>query len=113
MTIIFDKDKCEHLDECISLLEDMVEGRVSYIEGADAMIRWFESQGLSIFDSNDFYMFLLIQSETDALPRHAQRKLWSEQALKDLEGKISESEEWAKQFAEADCRNLLRRLTAT
>ena len=60
-------------------------------------------------DDEDHRAFVLIDSETDALPVGKVRELWSAQSLLELEPRIRDAQEWAMAIAEPHCRSLIKR----
>jgi hypothetical protein len=90
----------------------MLNGELSFVEGAMQVLA-IKSRLSGVADRDpDFDVFAVIQSETDHLPRDAQRSLWSPTALAGLEPEIRRAEEWAKSFAPSACRNLIARFGA-
>jgi hypothetical protein len=93
-----------------NIAQDMLAGKLSYIEGARKMAApWFAAK-LDRFDA-DFLPFVGIDSETDALPMGEMRAHWQAAALKALQPEIDEKEAWARQFGEPHCRNLVARFS--
>lgn len=95
----------------VSLAQAMLDGKVSFLEGAVQVLaiknRLTERSGRD----PDFEAFLVIQSETDHLPLNAQRPLWSPEALERLEPQFKRTEEWARSFASQACKNLIERFS--
>jgi hypothetical protein len=95
--------------QLVALAQDMLDGRLSYLEGAVQVLS-IRSQLADIPSRDaDFDVFLVIQSETDHLPRTDQRSLWSPEALEGIERELASAEEWAASFASQACRNLIDR----
>ena len=93
----------------VSLAQAMLDGDLSFLEGAVQVLA-IKSRLSGIADRDpDFDAFVAIQSETDHLPREAQRSLWSSSALDALEPEFRRTDEWAKSFASLACRNLIAR----
>ncbi|PJO24578.1 DUF2489 domain-containing protein [Burkholderia glumae] len=93
----------------VSLAQAMLDGKLSFFEGAVQVLA-IKSRLSGIADRDpDFDAFVAIQSETDHLPREAQRSLWSPAALAELGPEFRRTEEWAKFFAPQACRNLIAR----
>lgn len=93
----------------VALLRAMLEGKLSFIEGAvqvDALWRPLDD----VWD-DDFAVFDEIESETYALPRSAQRHLWDPATLAELQPEIEQAERWADEYARAACERLLRRFS--
>ena len=57
----------------------------------------------------DLMKFLVIDSETEALPIGKMRELWDPDALERLQPEIARAEAWAKKVGTPACRNLIRR----
>ncbi|WP_084168653.1 hypothetical protein [Paraburkholderia acidipaludis] len=94
----------------LDLLFSMLDGRLSYFEGA-AQVLNIDRRLLGIPERDtDFEKFVLIRSETDHLPLRQQQSLWSADALEKLRGEFAQTEEWAKTFAPEACNNLIARL---
>jgi hypothetical protein len=94
----------------LELLYSMLDGRLSYFEGA-AQVLNIDRRLLGISEQDsDFEKFVLIRSETDHLPLHQQRPLWSADALEKLQGEFAQTEEWAKTFAPEACNNLIAKI---
>jgi hypothetical protein len=91
--------------------QDMLAGRLTYIEGARKIVaaRW--TSKLDEWDA-DFLPFVGIDSETDALPFGEMRAHWQPAALDALQPEIDRMEAWARRFGEAHCRNLVARFSS-
>lgn len=95
-----------------ALLRAMLNGELSYFEGA-AQVLSIDRRSLGIDERDpDFDKFMLIRSETDHLPLQPQQPLWSKEALEGLQDDFAQAEHWAKSFAPEACRNLLARFEA-
>ena len=88
--------------------QDMLSGRLSYIEGARKICSARFEWGLDEWDS-DLLPFVGIDSETDALPFGEQRSHWQTSALKALEPEMVQKEAWARSVGEPYCRSLVER----
>jgi len=53
--------------------------------------------------------FVIIESETDALPVGALRARWAPEALEAIQPRLAAAEAWAKTVGEAACRNFVQR----
>ncbi|WP_244127376.1 DUF2489 domain-containing protein [Burkholderia gladioli] len=96
----------------VELAHAMLDGRVSFLEGA-VQVHAIKNRLIGIADrDSDFDVFLVIMSETDHLPLEAQRPLWAPEALARLEPEFKRTEEWARSFALEACRNLIARFDA-
>jgi hypothetical protein len=89
-------------------VQDMLAGRLSYIEGSRKICPASFSWGLDEWD-DDLRCFIGIDSETDALPFGEMREYWQAAALEALQPEIDTKEAWAREFAEPHCRNLMQR----
>jgi hypothetical protein len=94
----------------VAFAQDMLAGRLSYIEGARKIIRAWSAARLDGRDA-DVLPFHGIDSETDALPFGEMRAHWQVGALEALQPEIDEKEAWARQFGELHCRNLVARFS--
>jgi hypothetical protein len=96
-------------ESLVSLADAMLEGRVTFFEGAAQVLRLkSEVSGINEGDAH-FDAFLVIASETDHLPLSAQQHLWNAKALADLRPEFERTEKWASGFASAACRGLIGR----
>jgi hypothetical protein len=96
----------------VEAAQDMLAGRLSYIEGAWKIVaaRW--AARLDERDP-DMLPFEGIRSETDALPFGEMRAHWQRAALEALQPEIDRKEAWARQFGEPYCRNLVARFSGS
>ena len=95
----------------VALATEMLAGSHSYIEGAVEINR-IRSKLQIPPDDDDFATFVLIDSETDALPLAEKRSLWSASALEKLEPEIERSEKWARKAGATACQRLIDRFMA-
>jgi hypothetical protein len=95
-----------------NIAQDMLAGKLSYIEGARRIAAPWSAAKLDRLDA-DFLPFVGIDSETDALPFGEMRAHWQAAALKALQPEIDEKEAWAQQFGEPHCRNLVARFSGS
>jgi hypothetical protein len=107
-------DESEMMTARLSIFEaaqDMLAGRLSYVEGArkihSARFLW----GLDELDF-DVRCFVGIDSETDALPFGKMREYWQAAALQALQPEIDRKEAWARELAEPHCRSLVQRFAS-
>jgi hypothetical protein len=68
----------------VSVARSMLAGKLSFMEGANQVLRLKDQLGGVRDGDDDFDCFVLIASETDHLPLEAQRPLWTVNALKRL-----------------------------
>jgi hypothetical protein len=80
--------------------QDMLVGKLSYIEGARKIVAAGTAARLEERDV-DLLPFVGIVSETDALPFGEMRKHWQAAALDALQPEIDEKEGWARGLANA------------
>jgi hypothetical protein len=92
------------------LARDMLEGKVSFVEGARRVWRLGSDARLPESDP-DLTTFRGIESETDSLPIGKVRDLWATDALERLRPEIERAEDWAKQFGRTACQNLVNRFS--
>jgi hypothetical protein len=88
----------------------MLDGELSFIEGARALLKFRSSGYIEIADP-DILPFVLIESETDALPLGDVRALWKPESLVRLQPEIEHAEQWARELGSASCRNLIKRFS--
>jgi hypothetical protein len=91
--------------------QDMLAGKLSYIEGARKIFAATVAARLDERDA-DLLPFVGIFSETDALPFGKMRVHWQAEALAALQPEIAKKEAWARQFGEPHCRNLVERFSS-
>jgi hypothetical protein len=60
-------------------------------------------------DDSDFACFMLINSETDALPLETERSQWSAEALARLEPEVTRARDWARAVGDPAFENVVRR----
>jgi hypothetical protein len=96
----------------VDAAQDMLAGRLSYIEGARKIVaaKWMARLDES---DPDLLPFEGIVSETDALPFGEMRGHWQRAALEALQPEIGRMEAWARRFGEPYCRNLVARFSGT
>jgi hypothetical protein len=97
----------------VSLAEDMLAGRLSFLEGASRMFGLERDVGGVTFPDSDFTAFDAIVSETDHLPLERVKPLWQPEAIAKMEPEYKQKEEWARSFASQACRNLIKRFKST
>ncbi|MBK9132045.1 MAG: DUF2489 domain-containing protein [Gammaproteobacteria bacterium] len=95
--------------ELVSLAQRMIDGDLSYFEGAPKVLALKDVVGGISDRDPDFDAFTVISSETDHLPLEAHRHQWSPIALTALEPEFQRTEQWASEFAPQACRNLIGR----
>ncbi|MGO1077247.1 hypothetical protein [Inquilinus sp. CA228] len=88
--------------------QDMLDGRLSYIEGARLILRLAAEAELSTHD-DDILPFVGIDSETDAFPFGPVRERWNREALAKLQPKIDRAEQWARELGRPYCQVLVAR----
>ena len=91
--------------------QDMLAGRLTYIEGARKIFAAWRTSKLDEGDA-DFLPFVGIHSETDALPFGKMRAHWQPAELDALQPEIDRMEAWARRFGEPHCRNLVARFSS-
>jgi hypothetical protein len=99
---------CEALAETARA---MLDGRISFIEGARMILSLRSEARLSDFDP-DIMVFMGINSETDTLPLGPVRGLWRNDALDRLQPEIDRAERWAKELGAPSCHALIARFAA-
>jgi hypothetical protein len=68
--------------EMVRVTSDMLEGKLSFLEGAVRITKLRYNAGLK--DDEDALFFAVIESETDHLPLGEVQKLWDQEALEKL-----------------------------
>ena len=91
--------------------QDMLAGRLSYIEGARTIVAAKLASRLDQWDV-DLLAFAGIDSDTEAFPFGEMRAHWQAAALEALQPRIIEMEAWARQVGELHCRNLVQRFSS-
>ena len=92
---------------CVAI--EMIEGTVSFAEGAFLVQRLRHRIGGIAEGDQDFEAFRKIESETDHLPLKAQHHLWNSVALTQLQPEFQRAEIWAGEFAPAACARVIAR----
>lgn len=90
--------------------QDMLAGKLSYIEGARKICLAQAAAKLDESDA-DLLHFHGIDSETDALAFGDMRSHWQAAALAALQPEIDQKEAWARSFGEPHCRSLVERFS--
>lgn len=99
-------------ESLVGLAAAMLEGKVSFFEGAVQVLRLKSAVGGIADRDPHFDAFVVIESDTDHLPLEAQQHLWNAKALADLQSEFERTEIWAAGFATAACRGLIERFGA-
>jgi hypothetical protein len=94
----------------LTAAQDMLGGKLSYIEGARKIVAAGATARLDERDA-DLLPFVGIASETDALPFGEMREHWQAAALDALQPEIDQKEAWARGFGEPHCRSLVERFS--
>ena len=94
----------------VDVAQDMLAGRLSYIEGARKIVTAKWAARLDQWDA-DLLPFIAIQSETDALPLGEMRAHWQGEALEALQPEIDRIEAWARSLGEPYCHKLIARFS--
>lgn len=95
--------------ELVELARAMLRGELSFLDGAEDILRLRGRIGGIPDDDPDFTDFVLIESETDHLPLTRVRSLWADEALRRIAPKIAQAERWASDVGTEACRNLISR----
>lgn len=101
--------EAEARENLVSLVKSMLNGSITYFEGASKVLELKNKIGGISDQDKDFDTFLIIQSETDHLPLEKQKHLWSREALVKLQPEFIKTECWAETFAQKACKNLVDR----
>jgi hypothetical protein len=89
---------------------EVLDGQVDYILGARQLVGLRSSVDVPDGDQ-DFTIFTLIDSETDALPVGPARARWDPSALARLEPDIVRARSWAREVGAAAFRNVVGRFS--
>lgn len=92
----------------VDTARSMLDGKLSFLEGA-RLLSSLRHEADVRGDDADFLTFVVIDSETDALPIGMVRQFWSQHALENLATEIVEAELWAKELGGLACESLVRR----
>ena len=85
----------------------ILSGKLSYLEGARKI---FDLKHVADLDLDpDTIPFTAIFSCTDALPLGEVRQHWMPEALEKLQPEIERMEQWAREYGQAACENLVKR----
>jgi hypothetical protein len=98
----------------VAICEAILRGEMAAIPGSRILNRLeFDLLHHRAFGSidrdEDFIPFVVIDSETDALPVDLERDNWSSEALEQKDQEIAEAEQWAKGLAFPACKKLIER----
>ncbi len=85
----------------------MRDNKVSFLEGARQICSAARSLGLE--KDPDINAFILIDSETDALPLGELRRHWLPEALAKLEPELRQAETWARSVGSKACESIINR----
>ncbi len=91
-----------------SLATKILMKEMCMIEGAKEIIALRHELDVDETDK-DILVFVLIVSETDALPIGKVRQLWAKDSLAEKEPEIQKAEQWAQEVGVDACRNLVER----
>jgi hypothetical protein len=106
--IRYDTEALEARKEMMRTAQAMLSGALPFIEGA---IR-IDALRIGLSDQDPLLRpFVLIASETDALPLGKVRDLWAPQALAELQPSLDDAEAWAEEVGRPACEGLISRLT--
>jgi hypothetical protein len=86
----------------------ILSGTISFVEGARQITALRTQAKLDDFDP-DIIPFVVIDSETDALPLGQVRALWASDALAKLQPEIDAAEKWARDTGIKYCLSLVER----
>lgn len=92
----------------VDTAQAMLDGKLSFLEGARLLSSLRHEADVGNDDA-DFMAFVVIDSETDALPIGMVRQYWANDALEKFATEIIEAELWAKKLGGDACESLVRR----
>jgi hypothetical protein len=93
--------------EMVRVTSDMLEGRLSFLEGAVRITQLRHNACLD--DDEDASIFVAIESETDHLPLGEVQKLWDQDALEKLQPTIESWEKYARDEGLEACKRLAKK----
>jgi hypothetical protein len=91
-----------------ALARDILDGKLDILEGAREIVRLRHELEVPE-DDPDLNAFVVIESETDALPIGRQREHWAVDVLARREPELADARKWAFEIAKEECRNLVAR----
>ena len=94
----------------ITTAKEMLAGQCSFIEGSRTILGLMRRARVEQLN-DPFDVFVLIDSETDAVPLGPVRDLWQPEALKNMAPDWDKSEEWARKYGEEACRRAIALLS--
>lgn len=94
--------------QVVSTAQAMLDGQLSFLIGSRRLAALRPEIDTASNDA-DFLVFVVIDSETDALPLGIVREHWDQGALARLEPEIAEAEHWAFIVGADACRSLIGR----
>jgi len=92
----------------VSTARGILDGEAEVLEGSRPLSDLLGQLSLGD-DDEDHRAFVLIDSETDALPVGRVRDRWSAESLRELEPRIRDAQEWALAIAKPHCSSLIKR----
>jgi hypothetical protein len=96
----------------VEIARAMLAGALSFLEGARSIVALYRDAGLAHLDK-DIVPFVVVDSETDALPLGAQRLNWQPEALAKLQPEIDRWEAFARRDLLEACKTLIDRFGAS
>lgn len=96
--------------EILVLANDILEGKVTLIEGSrkiDGIVTFLDE----FRDDSDFQIFKVVDSETDHLPVGSVRKEWSREALVKKDKDIEEVETFYRGKVLSACHSIISRFS--
>ena len=101
--------EAEAREALVRLATAMLDGKLSYFEGAVEVLGLKSEVGGVPESDPHFDAFVVIESETDHLPLRAQRHLWNDEKLDKIQPEFEHIEKWAASFASVACLGLIER----
>lgn len=96
----------------VEIARAMLAGTLSLLEGARSIVALYRDAGLAHLDK-DIVPFVVVDSETDALPLGAQRLNWQREALAKLQPGIDRREAFTRRDLLEPSRALIDRFGAS
>ncbi|HEX3694522.1 MAG TPA: DUF2489 domain-containing protein [Polyangia bacterium] len=95
-------------EKVVAIARGILDGETEVLEGSRILSGLLGRLSLGD-DDEDHRAFVLIDSETDALPVSRARAHWSAESLLELDPRFRDAQKWALAIAEPHCSNLIKR----
>jgi hypothetical protein len=95
-------------EEIVEAARAMLSGTLSFVEGSRTVARRYNDAGIPHLDP-DIVGFVMVESDTDALPLGDVRRHWQVEALDKLQPEIDQAEARARRELTGACKRLIDR----